>query len=178
MQVTRKTESKSSTLRVQSRVQTGREWTLGMGSVPWISHSRIPPEPRMVPETRQSPERLQDECISMKSQPRPYHKVTRTSLGTSLGNSHQNGFFRAHLQRYRVFSKIPVITKNTLELSVEISLGPRSGAPQEILFYFIIFFFSRAAPAAHGGSQARGRIGATATGLHHSQSNSGSEPSL
>ena len=36
----------------------------------------------------------------------------------------------------------------------------------------------RAASAACGGSQARGRIRAVAAGLHHSHSNSGSEPSL
>ena len=30
------------------------------------------------------------------------------------------------------------------------------------------FFFLRAAPAAYEGSQARGRIGAAAAGLHHS----------
>ena len=32
-----------------------------------------------------------------------------------------------------------------------------------------------AAPAAYGSSQARGQIGAIAVGLHHSQSNKGSE---
>ena len=37
------------------------------------------------------------------------------------------------------------------------------------------FFFLRAAPVAHGGSQARGRIGVIAAGLHHSHSNSGSK---
>ena len=49
-------------------------------------------------------------------------------------------------------------------------------------FYFILFFglfvFSKATPAAYGGSQARGRIGATAAGLHQSHSNTGSEPRL
>ena len=35
-----------------------------------------------------------------------------------------------------------------------------------------------AAPTANGGSQARGRIGAVATGLRQSHSNAGSEPSL
>ena len=45
-------------------------------------------------------------------------------------------------------------------------------------FFFFFFFFFRAAPAAYGGSQARGRIGAAAVGLHHSHSNSGSEPRL
>ena len=33
----------------------------------------------------------------------------------------------------------------------------------------------RAAPEAYGSSQARGRIGATAAGLHHSHSNARSE---
>ena len=33
----------------------------------------------------------------------------------------------------------------------------------------------RAALVAYGGSQARGRIGATAAGLHHSHGNAGSE---
>ena len=37
-----------------------------------------------------------------------------------------------------------------------------------ILFYFLLF---KAAPVTYGSSQARGRIGATATGLHHSHSN-------
>ena len=39
-------------------------------------------------------------------------------------------------------------------------------------------FFFRAASAAYGGSQARGPIGATAAGLHHSHSNAGFELSL
>ena len=38
-------------------------------------------------------------------------------------------------------------------------------------FFFCLFAFSRAAPMAQGGSQARGPIGAIATGLHHSHSN-------
>ena len=42
--------------------------------------------------------------------------------------------------------------------------------------YDLLFFwsFSMAAPAAYGGSQARGSIGTTAAGLHHSHSNTGS----
>ena len=43
---------------------------------------------------------------------------------------------------------------------------------------FCLFAFSRSIPAAHGGSQARGLIGAVTAGLHHSYSNSGSEPRL
>ena len=46
------------------------------------------------------------------------------------------------------------------------------------IFYFFVFLFLWAAPAAYGGSQARGRIGAVATGLRQSHSNAGSEPRL
>ena len=41
---------------------------------------------------------------------------------------------------------------------------------------FVFLPFSRATPAAHGGSQARGLIGDVAAGLHHSHSNEVSEP--
>ena len=49
---------------------------------------------------------------------------------------------------------------------------------KENQFDFCLFAFSRAAPAAYGGSQARGLIGAVAAGLHQSHSNAGSEPRL
>ena len=45
------------------------------------------------------------------------------------------------------------------------------------IFQFFSFLF-RAAPAAYGGSQAKGRIRAVAAGLHHSHSNARSELSL
>ena len=61
--------------------------------------------------------------------------------------------------------------------------------PKYLFFFFLSFVFvvvvvvvvvaiSWAAPAAYGGSQARGRIGAVATGLRQSHSNAGSEPRL
>ena len=50
-----------------------------------------------------------------------------------------------------------------------------SGYSYHYYYYFFCFLF-RAAPMAHGGSQARGRIGAAAASLHHSHSNMGSEP--
>ena len=45
------------------------------------------------------------------------------------------------------------------------------------LFFFFFCLF-RAAPKAYGGSQARGQIGATASGLRHSHSNIRPEPHL
>jgi len=46
------------------------------------------------------------------------------------------------------------------------------------LFVFVFFFFFRAAPTAYGGSQAKGRIGAAAAGLHHSHSSARLKPRL
>ena len=45
-------------------------------------------------------------------------------------------------------------------------------------FFFVFLLFLWAAPAAYGGSQARGRIGAVASHLHQSHSHAGSEPCL
>ena len=45
-------------------------------------------------------------------------------------------------------------------------------------FVVVVVAISWAAPTAYGGSQARGRIGAVATGQRQSHSNSGSEPRL
>jgi len=47
------------------------------------------------------------------------------------------------------------------------------------IYLFILFFWLfSTAPVAYEGSQARGRIRATAAGLHHSHSNTGSEVRL
>ena len=43
------------------------------------------------------------------------------------------------------------------------------------LLFFVVVAISWAAPTAYGGSQARGPIGAVATGLHQGHSNTGSE---
>ena len=45
-------------------------------------------------------------------------------------------------------------------------------------FFFFLFAFSRAAPEAYGGSQARGLIRVVDAGPHHSLSNTRSEPLL
>ena len=47
-----------------------------------------------------------------------------------------------------------------------------------IFLFFCLFAISWAAPMAYGGSEARGQIGATAAGLHHSHSHARSEPRL
>ena len=43
-----------------------------------------------------------------------------------------------------------------------------------MLLFFFAFFGGGGAPVAYGSYQARGQIGATAVGLHHSHSNLGS----
>ena len=47
-----------------------------------------------------------------------------------------------------------------------------------IVVVVVVVAISWAAPAAYGGSQARGPIGAVAAGLRQSHSNAGSEPRL
>ena len=47
-----------------------------------------------------------------------------------------------------------------------------------LLTYLLTHCLFRAAPAAYGSSQAGGRIGATAAGLHHNHSNAKLELSL
>ena len=39
------------------------------------------------------------------------------------------------------------------------------------IYFYLLFCLLRATPAAHGGSQARGPIGAAVASLHHSHSN-------
>ena len=46
------------------------------------------------------------------------------------------------------------------------------------IYYYYYYLLLRAPPAAEGGSQARGCIGATAAGLRQSHSHAGSEPHL
>ena len=46
-------------------------------------------------------------------------------------------------------------------------------SPSELEFFFFLLFM--ATPLAYGGSQARGQIGAVATGLYHSHSNARSK---
>ena len=50
------------------------------------------------------------------------------------------------------------------------------GKAMENMFVCLLLF--RAIPKAYGSSQARGPIGATTAGLHHSHSNMGSKPHL
>ena len=46
------------------------------------------------------------------------------------------------------------------------------------LMLLFIYLFIRAAPTAYGSSQARGKIGASAAGLHHSHSNGNARSKL
>ena len=55
--------------------------------------------------------------------------------------------------------------------------------PKEVFIYLFIYLFivvcpSRAVPVAYGSSQVRSLIGAVAASLHHSHSNTRSEPHL
>lgn len=57
------------------------------------------------------------------------------------------------------------------------NVGPDDELMCSLFLFFSVWLF-RATPAAFGSSQARGRITAAATVLHHSHGNAGSEPCL
>ena len=71
--------------------------------------------------------------------------------------------------------------KSTVLLDPRSNLGTRQVLFLSFVFLFFcfvlfcLFAFSRAAPEAYGGSQARDLIGAVVTGLHQSHSNAGSK---
>ena len=96
--------------------------------------------------------------------------IEYSSLGCTIGHCH---LYKTSLPRslgFVFFSNAPSkLTKIDHKLLHETSLNS---------FFFFFFAISWAAPAAHGGSQARGRIGAASAGLGHSHSNLGSEPRL
>ena len=99
-----------------------------------------------------------------------------------------NAFFRAALQHMEV-------PRLTVELELQLPGYATATAMQDpscvsalqhssqqcrilsffVFFVFCLFAISWAAPAAYGGSQARGLIGAAAAGLRQSHSNMGSE---
>ena len=63
-------------------------------------------------------------------------------------------------------------------LVVLVTAEPQWEHPRILLGFFNLFLLLRAMPEAYGSSQGRGWIGATTAGLHHSHSNTGSEPRL
>ena len=77
---------------------------------------------------------------------------------------------------------LPVLEAGSLRsryLSIQFLVRALFLACRNHKFWGVVFFcLFRATLAAYGGSQARGLIGAVATGPHHSHSNVGSEPRL
>ena len=69
--------------------------------------------------------------------------------------------------------------KHWLHNTMNVLSGTEAFTVKQLIFYFYFYFLLfRAVPAAYGGSQGRSQIRATAAGLCHSHSNSGSEPHL
>ena len=67
-----------------------------------------------------------------------------------------------------------------VEEDIDVIAGGEKYAVLSLFFFFFFVFllFLWATPTAYGGYQARGPIGAVATGLCHSHSNAGSQPRL
>ena len=79
-----------------------------------------------------------------------------------------------HTACLQEFTTLDLVTFSS-DITSPTALLPRN---ELHFFFFWSTFFFRAAPAAYGGSQARGPIWATPVGLQHSHSNAGSEPHL
>ena len=78
---------------------------------------------------------------------------------------------------YKTFLEKDTVHCSSIHSSQDIETTQMSINKMCISFFYF-FAFSRAAPTAYGGSQARVLIRAVAAGLHKSHSNAGSEPCL
>ena len=68
-----------------------------------------------------------------------------------------------------------ILDSTDVDITIPIDIPFRTGLEGKNWRIINFFVFFRATPAAYGSSQARGRIGAVATDLHHSHSLVGSE---
>ena len=100
--------------------------------------------------------------------PLPHSSITFTSLLKFL--------FQVSVSSFLTPSPLPHFSSFCADCPVQNQLETK--LPESSLFFFCLFAFSGAAPAAYGGSQARGLIGAVDAGLHHRHSNAGSERNL
>ena len=103
-----------------------------------------------------------------------------SDIGITNPNSHTHLLSSSKLATFyntREMRKLLRIIGGDLAfLDLEVLSGSQTASHSVLSFFFsFLFFFFRAAGAAYGSSQARGQIGATATGLHHSHSNARSE---
>ena len=96
------------------------------------------------------------------------------SLGTSI--RHLWAPRKKDKKRVACLLPMPQHLQNKKLVFLLICSGSKRGSSKVFFFFFFVFF--RAAPAAYGGSHARGLIRAVAAGLHQSHSNVGSESRL
>ena len=94
--------------------------------------------------------------------------------GKKTATVHSGQFIQLSINESKLISKVSSSLNHSDQIWEFLSLRPLMA----LHFSSGFFFFFRAAPVAYGSSQARGWIGATADGLHHSHSNMGSEPGL
>ena len=92
-------------------------------------------------------------------------------------------WFRGKSCREEKFTKMKSKKRNEIKVRLKNRkiYNREDQQTQKLLLFSFLFFGGggfRATPVAYGGSQARGRIRATAASLHHSHSNVGSEPHL
>ena len=111
--------------------------------------------------------------------------ISAIQVWENTENKTKQNFFRLPKYLYITFKTFKICSKPAHQLSTQ----PQDSRQlhfllcirwlsREMKFFFFFCLFFRAAPAAYGGSQARGRIGAVAAGLYHSHSNARSKPCL
>ena len=105
--------------------------------------------------------------ISQTGRLKQYTFILSVSGGRNPGMPHLVPLFRVSL---KAIIKMPA--------RVAVSCGSVTRGARGVHFFLFFFFFFRASSTAYGGSQAMGRIGATAAGLHHSHCKARSEPHL
>ena len=160
---------------------------------PQPQHAEVP-QPGIKPARQQQPSHSRDCRIPNPHTTRtlmalPFHPVPFLWCHCPIITTSRDFAANSAAQVFRTFLAISQNrnsisqNRNTLHCSVDKKVS-QNHLPlphmrdTEGFFFFWSFCYFLAAPAAYGGSQARGRIGAVDTGLRQSHSNAGSEPSL
>ena len=127
--------------------------------------------------TRRMLQKWWDVCVtSATSSTKPLFSLAQGEDSCHVGDAPAAQWRSSCGERLRA----PAISRHQLASHDTGILKVHSPSQLSFLFCFVLFClsFSRAAPTAYGGSQARSLNGAIAADLHHSHSNSGSKPHL
>ena len=111
-----------------------------------------------------------------------FRRDTEEDSSTQLGQKKKKKmeFTSIHLEGISWLAHLEAEVSQSLDILAEAMAETTSRSGMYVCMYvcihvFMYLFFFMAVPAAYWNSQARGRIGAAAAGLHHSHSNAKAE---